>query len=748
MKENAPTRRPLILVSNRLPVSLERDGKEYTLEESSGGLATALSSMREEALLWIGWPGEPVPKSAEPAITERLAELRLSPIFLSKREVTLFYDGFSNRVIWPLFHYFPDRLTHIKDAYAVYRAVNLRFAEAIAKVAPEGAHIWVHDFQLMLVPAMLRRLRPDLGISFFLHIPFPSSEIYRMMPRREELLRGLLGADYLGFHTHDYARHFRACCLRILGVSSSADAIQVDGRRIGLGVHPIGIPIERFKERLELPETAPYIAELARRYAGKKIIFSLERLDYTKGVPEKLLGYEAFLEREPSHQREIVLLQVVVPSRLDNPDYQELKREIDEAIGRINGLFGSPGHSPIEYIHRSLLPHELAAFYAFADLALITPLRDGMNLVAQEFVAVQQLYAERELIPPGALILSEFAGAATCLTRALLVNPSDIEGLADAIEDALELDAEDREERMRVMMRRVRQLDAQKWAAKFCQDFEEHIQENQPREPSIRVDEPIARKLMSAARSAPSRYFFLDYDGTLRRIEERPHEAIPDASLLVLLERLSRLPDTEICVVSGRDYRTLETWLGSLPISLAAEHGAYFKPRGGEFQPATRLDLSFMDPVEELFDEFAEEIPGCEVERKASSVAFHYRRADEDYAEWRARELRATLVDEFSTYPVEILRGHKVLEIRARGVHKGMAVDRVLGQHAKGAFVFAAGDDRTDLDLYRALPSAAFAVHIGGRGNEARYRVDDHRELRRLLSDIARSVESYASARA
>lgn len=748
MKENAPARRPLILVSNRLPVSLERRENGYALEESAGGLATALSSMREEALLWIGWPGMAVPKADEPIVTERLAEHRLAPIFLSKREISLFYDGFSNRVIWPLFHYFPDRLTHIKDAYGVYRQVNLRFAEAVAEVAPEGAHVWIHDFQLMLMPAMLRRLRPDVGISFFLHIPFPSSEIYRMMPRREELLRGLLGADYLGFHTHDYARHFRACCLRILGIASSADAIQLDGRRIGLGVHPIGIPIERFRERLELPETERYIAELARRYAGKKIIFSLERLDYTKGVPEKLLAYEAFLEREPSHQREIVLLQVLIPSRLDNPDYQELKREIDEAIGRINGLFGSPGHSPIEYIHRSLLPHELAAFYAFADLALITPLRDGMNLVAQEFVAVQQLYAERELIPPGALILSEFAGAATCLTRALLINPSDIEGVADAIEDALELSPEDREERMRVMMRRVRQLDAQAWAEKFCRDFEEHLQENQPRQPSVRVDEPVARKILSAARAAPSRYLFLDYDGTLRRIEERPHEAIPDASLLVLLERLARLPETEICVVSGRDHRTLDTWLGALPISLAAEHGAYFKERGGVFRPSTELDLSFMEPAAEIFEEFAEEIPGCEVERKATSVAFHYRRADEDYAEWRARELRATLVDEFSTYPVEILRGHKVLEIRARGVHKGIAVERVLAECARGAFIFAAGDDRTDLDLYRALPESAFAVHIGGKGNEARYRMEDHRELRRLLEELARTVESYASARA
>jgi trehalose 6-phosphate synthase/phosphatase len=734
--------RPLVLVSNRLPVSLERGDGAFQVRMSSGGLATALSGVSEEAYTWIGWPGLAVDPAEEPEVERALHEHGLRPVFLSAPDLEHYYQGFGNGVVWPLFHYFTDRVIHDADAFHTYLDVNRRFAERIAEEAPEGAHVWIHDFHLLCVSGELRRLRPDVGISFFLHIPFPSSELYRMIPKREELLRGMLGADYIGFHTQDYARHFRNTCLRVLGAGSTADAVLFGGRRVGIGVHPIGVPVSRFEDALASEAATAFMSELAERYRGRKVILAVERLDYTKGIPLKLQAFETFLARSPERAQEVVMLQVLVPSRLDNPEYQGLKREIDEAIGRINGAFGSPGYAPIEYLNRSLEPHELVGLYAFADVAFVTPVRDGMNLVAQEYCLCQSFHSTREGIAPGVLVLSEFAGVANSLSRALLVNPWDVEGVADALEQAFSLSEDERVLRMRTMGDRVRHLDCHGWAREFCRHVERWIEEESHRGTAPQMTRSAAREIVRRAQDAPRRVLFLDYDGTLREIVSHPDAARPTEELRSLLLRLAMLPDTDVHVVSGRDRRTLDAWLGDLPVGLCAEHGFYTKAPHGEWREAHHVDLSWMDGAEEILRGIVQEVPGSLLEKKAAGLAWHYRLSDEEYAEWRALELRAILSEEFASLPIEVLRGHKVLEMRASGVNKGAYLRANIEGETDETFILCIGDDRTDFDMYAALPPHGISLHVGGEGHGMNHRLESPREVRALLESIYTALKS------
>ncbi len=458
--------RPLLVVSNRLPVRVERQGDDWLVVPSAGGLATALRGLDEQPL-WIGWPGAEIDAASRDAVRDRLREQGLAPVHLSADEERLYYRGFCNTALWPLFHYFTSSVSYDEQEWCAYVAVNERFAAVVADHAPPGARVWVHDFHLMLLPALLRKARPDLEIGFFLHIPFPSSEVYRLLPRREELLEGLLGADHLGFHTSDYARHFRATCVRVLGLDMEWDGIQLPGRRIGIGVHPIGIDTAHFAALAAQPRTVELYHEYRQRFGARRVVLGIERLDYTKGVGLKLEAFERFLAADPSRVETTALLQVLVPSRLDHPDYQILKSQIEETIGRINGTFGRPGLVPVHYLHRSLDPEELVALYRCAAVCLVTPVRDGMNLVAQEFVACQ---AAASPLPDcdGALVLSEFAGAAHTLGSALLVNPWHRDQVAEAIAAGLEMDHPERRHRILAMNRSVQAMDCNVWARGFC----------------------------------------------------------------------------------------------------------------------------------------------------------------------------------------------------------------------------------------------------------------------------------------
>lgn len=728
------TQRPLVVVSNRLPVHMHEADGVWTTRASAGGLATALRGLGGERT-WIGWPGAEVAKEAEASVRELLAQDGLVPVFLSRKDERLFYRGFCNTALWPLFHYFTSWVAYDEDEWKAYVAINERFASIVAEHAPEGARVWVHDFHLMLLPAMLRRLRPDLQIGFFLHIPFPSSEVYRLLPRREELLEGLLGSDYIGFHTSDYAQHFRSSCVRVLGLDVDWEKLHWQGRTVGIGAHPIGIDTAHFRELAASPRTVELYREFERSYGDRRVVLGVERLDYTKGLRLKLDAFERFLKADPSRVDRFVLLQVVVPSRLDHPAYKGLKSQVEEAIGRINGACGRPGRAPVHYLHRSLSPEELVALYRLAAACLVTPVRDGMNLVAQEFVACQAAPSELPACN-GALVLSEFAGAAHPLGRALLVNPWHADEVANALAQALDMPAVERRSRMESMARNVLAMDCNVWAHGFTTALDRLAVHNQPTSRSQPLVGAVRQDLLRAFAAAPSRTVLLDYDGTLRELTAHPDFARPTQEILALLHALAALPDTEVHVVSGRPRDTLEKWFGSLPIHLCAEHGGTWRSRGGEWQSASGLQLGWMPRVKEILEAASREVPGTFVEEKTCSVAWHYRLADAEYGPWRARELLARLNEELANLPTEVLPGRKLVEVRAAGISKGGYVRNATSGLDAAAFVLCLGDDRTDLDMYPVLPQGAWSVHVGSAADAARCYVDAPADVRALLRSI------------
>ncbi|GAB4137126.1 MAG: bifunctional alpha,alpha-trehalose-phosphate synthase (UDP-forming)/trehalose-phosphatase [Planctomycetota bacterium] len=738
---SSATERPVVVVSNRLPVRVSVDGQKITSTPTSGGLVTALAGL-EERPVWVGWPGSPVPADRQVELRGRLAADRLVPVFLTEEEEILYYRGFCNTALWPLFHYFTSSVAYSEEEWQACVSVNERFATTTANCAPRGARVWVHDFHLMLVPAMLRLLRPDLEIGFFLHIPFPSSEVYRLLPRREDLLMGLLGADHVGFHTSDYARHFRSTCVRVLGLDTEWDSITWATRSIGVGVHPIGIDTASFASLVGDPRTRRIYGECASRYGRRRVLLGIERLDYTKGVGLKLSAFERFLEEDPSRVETTALLQVLVPSRLDHPEYKSLKSEIEESIGRINGTFGRPGLVPIHYLHRSLSPEELVALYRYASVCLVTPVRDGMNLVAQEFVACQA--APDPVLPQcrGVLVLSEFAGAAQMLGRALLVNPWNRDQVASAIAAALDLDEDERRARIAAMAESVRDLDCNIWASRFLAGLSVSAARNRAAVRCRILDEAAAGEIVDAFEAASERVLFLDYDGTLGELASRPELASPTPEIRRLLEDLAALPGTIVHLVSGRPKDTMGRWFGSLPIHLCAEHGAVWREPGGEWQQDPGMDLSWMDLVRPILEATSREVHGSFVEEKSCALAWHYRLGDVDYGPWRARELRSRLDEELANQPVEVLTGRKVVEIRAAGVSKGRYVARAIRDLADGTFVLCAGDDRTDMDMYPVLPGTAYTIHVGSVTDEARFSAEAPEDVRALLRRILESARS------
>jgi trehalose 6-phosphate synthase/phosphatase len=717
------------------------------VQRSAGGLSAALAAFRGDAA-WVGWPGAVVPTALQKRVRTRLAKDHLHPVFLSAEEEEDFYGKVCNDTLWPLFHYFSDRLRITPEAWARYVEVNERFAETIIANCEPDSRVWVHDFHLMLVPAMLRARAPQLSIGFFLHIPFPSSEVYRLLPEREQLLRGVLGADYVSFQVGDYARHFRSSCLRMLGIDSEPDWLELDGRRVGIGVDPIGIDVDGFREVIAEPETERLLADLEKQYEGRRLVLGVERLDYTKGIPQKLHAFERFLEQDPERARSTTLIQVVVPSRLDSTEYRAQRDEIELLIAGINGRYARPGTTPVEYIHRDISKPALVALYRRADVMMVTALRDGMNLVAQEFVLCQT----EPGLPSrwrGALVLSELAGAAQVLPGALLVNPWNVDGVVEHLTSALEMPARERQRRLETMSKRVEALESRRWAEGFLTRLGRYSRRDRRARRPPTVDATIEARLTRRFARARRRTILLDYDGTLREFEVHPDLAQPTPAIRALLRSLAALPETDVHIVSGRRRRNLEQWFARIPIHLCAEHGYLARSPGEEWRTLVDLDLTWLRPIERLLRRVAADVPGAHVERKSCSVAWHYRQAEREYGTWRARELLNDLHQHLAGAPAEILVGHQVVEVRALGVDKGVYV-RSLFPDGKASthFVLGLGDDRTDHDLLDALPSGSVAGHVGGllpSTRSANGRRDDVHlvgpgEVRAFLGALAASV--------
>jgi trehalose 6-phosphate synthase/phosphatase len=723
----------LVIVSNRLPVTVKMERGDLRVTPSAGGLATGLKGPHERSSgLWIGWPGDPGAKlepAQRDALDRRLAELRTVPVHLTQAEVARYYEGYSNGVLWPLFHYRLETIPHESRDWETYRRVNERFADVVAKAWRPGDLVWVQDYQLCLLPGLLRERLPEARIGFFLHIPFPSQEVFRTLPARDAILQGLLGADLIGFHAFSYLRHFTQSLLRVLGLEANIDRVAVDDRDVRLGVFPMGIDVAAFQELAASSDVRDESRAMRESAGGQKTLLGIDRLDYTKGIARRILAFERLLEREPQLRGRVRLVQQCVPSRTNVEAYAELRRKVDELVGRVNGAYGTVSWTPIRYLYRAMNPRHVAAFYKAADAMLVTPLRDGMNLVAKEFVAARD-------DEDGVLVLSEFAGAAAELGGdALLVNPYDVDRMALAYKQAITMPEDERRQRMRGLRRIVATYDVHAWAESFIADLAK-TPEPQPAAHTLGVAR-LMMDVVAQTKRAPETVLLLDYDGTLVDFASTPERAAPDGELLALLRALVQRPRTRVAIVSGRIREPLDAWFGALPLAMFAEHGYWSKEGPGKpWIAATEAPGEWKDKARRIFADLAARTPGAFVEEKTSSLAWHYRRADPEYGAIQAQELLVHLETVFSNAPVEVIPGDKVVEIRPYGVNKAVAVRAMLRSASAEACVVALGDDLTDEDMFGALPDGAISVHVGKRRSRARYRLADAGAARAMLRAI------------
>jgi trehalose 6-phosphate synthase/phosphatase len=718
----------LINVSNRLPVTVEED----RVTKSSGGLVAALEGLPEGQYKtkWIGWPGAAFPEeSRRQEIARTLAEEHgCVAVFLSQEEATAFYEGFSNSSIWPLLHYLPNYLRYEPAWWEHYQNVNRTFAEKVLETVHEGDLVWVHDYQLMLLPAMLRAAAPNLRIGFFLHTPFPAYEIFRCHPRRRELVAGMLGANRIGFHAFGYLRHFCSTVQRLLRIETELTHIPSEGHNTALGVYPIGINAPKFEQALDSEEFHQRREELRLAHEGKRLVVSVERMDYTKGILHRLEAIDNFLAGSDKIDA-IRFVFVSVPSREGIEEYQQLVEEVESRVGQLNGKYATLLNSPIHFIHGSIPFVDLCALYALADIGLVTPLIDGMNLVAKEFIACQRENA-------GVLILSEFAGAAEELFNALLVNPYDSAAVAGTLTDALALPVAEKRNLILPMRERVMRYDARHWARSFIDDLMSGpISDARTAETDIReACEQVGQVVSAGKRIA----LFLDYDGTLREIELDPRAATPNAGIETLLHRLGQQPNVDVTVISGRSQEDMEAFLGAYPFRLIAEHGASLRgPGEKEWERLDRnINYAWKEELLAILRLYEQATPGSTIEEKHSSIVWHYRKADEDFGAWKANQLTEELSALSANYPIKVRHGKKMVEVTAAENNKGAAVARVLEQNDNYEVALCAGDDLTDESMFELRSPRLLTIKVGSGPTQARFRVSDPATFRQFLDGM------------
>lgn len=717
-----------LIVSNRLPVTFSRRRGEYTVQESVGGVATGLGGFyRSHDCVWIGWPGirsQRRMNDEEREIRSLLSVRDCIPVFLTRHDIENYYNGFCNSIIWPHFHYFKSSMEWKEHYRKIYRKVNGAFCDAVLEEYDPGDTIWVHDYHLMDLPGILREKIPDATIGFFLHIPFPSYEIYRMLPWRKEILEGLLGADLIGFHCYDYVRHFLSCVRRIMGYEHSFGEIKVGNRLVKADTFPMGINYEQFEKAVHDPSVQQEIQRIRKKFAGQKIILSFDRLDYTKGIPQRLEAFDTFLDIHPEHHGGVVLILVAVPSRTVVREYESLKHQVDTLVGHITGKYRTMEWTPVHYFYHVLPFHTLVALYNIADVALVTPLRDGMNLMAKEYLASKP-------DGKGVLILSEMAGAACELGEAVLINPFNRDEIVTALERALSMPVNHQIKWNRWMQHRLKRYDARHWADDFLERLAV-VKERQNRLQARVLPDSAKSELLEAYRQSSSRLLLLDYDGTLVPFASQPQKAAPDAQLLSMLRDIAESEENELVIISGRDKETLEHWFGTLNTGIIAEHGIWIREAGGSWEMTHQLENAWKEEVRPIIQRYVDQTPGSFLEEKEFSLVWHFRMADPELSQARLMEVRDNLLDLIANLRLEILEGSKVLEVKNAYVDKGRAALRWLSRK-DWELIMAFGDDRTDESLFAVLPSEAYSFKIGLDPSRARFNLTSVLQVRDLL---------------
>ncbi|KAA1107881.1 threalose-6-phosphate phosphatase [Puccinia graminis f. sp. tritici] len=619
------------------------------------------------------------------------------PVWVGDRSAGLHYEGFCKKYLWPIFHYMP--LSEHQDkkeenlAWKAYEEVNYAFAKRIASVYQPGDLIWIQDYHLLLVPRMLRKMLPKCHVGLFLHSPFPSSEFFRCLPRREEILDGMLGADLLCFQTYSYGRHFISACIRVMGLESVGNGIECNGMITDITYCPIGIDADRIELEKQLPGVRPKMDALRKLYEGKKIIIGRDKLDPTKGVLHKLKAFEYLLKSYPQWRNRVVLIQVTSPSPTDSP---QLATKISELVDHINATYGTLHFQPVHHYHQTIERDEYFALLSVADLAVITSIRDGMNTTSMEYTICQ----EENKNP---LILSEFTGVTGSMKSAVKVNPWDLGDVARAIDQCLNMSEAEKVTRHAQLYSRVKSHSSSVWASTLLLQLLQCLRSDQTKESVKLLDE---EDMVKKYKQANKRLLLFDYDGTLTPIVKNPKDAIPPPGLIDALERLCADERNIVYIISGRDGSFLQKHLGSIAgLGMSAEHGCFLREPGAKewIDLTENIDMSWMDDVEEIFKYYEARTLGAFVEKKISSVTWHYRNADPQFGLFQAKECQALLESLQERMPIDILKGKKNIECRPAHTNKGEIVKRLLYTSPDVGFALCVGDDKTDEDMFRAL---------------------------------------------
>ncbi|WP_179345691.1 bifunctional alpha,alpha-trehalose-phosphate synthase (UDP-forming)/trehalose-phosphatase [Winogradskyella ursingii] len=724
-----------IIVSNRLPLQISTNQNEIVVSPSIGGLATGMKSVHSEGNgVWVGWSGitdEDLNDNLKKKVKQKIEEEKCRAVELTEDDINDYYLGFSNRTLWPLFHYFMEYTDFDNLHWEAYKRVNEKFAEVVLDTIEEGDTVWVHDYQLLLLPKLIKDKRPDVTVGFFLHIPFPSNEIFRTFPWREDILTGMLGSDLIGFHTYDYERHFLSSIKRILRLDVNFNEISYYDRIIKVDSFPMGIDYEKFSQaalnhnnpKAEKSELQQRLDKHLSADKDQKFILSIDRMDYTKGIPNRLRAFEYFLNKYPEYKEKVRLVMLAVPSRSDVPQYKRLKRETDELVGRINGEFSTVSWTPVWYFYRSLPFENLIDLYTSSAIALITPVRDGMNLVAKEYVATRTNQ-------DGVLILSEMAGAAKEMNEAILINPNSFDDFASAIRRALTMPLEEQKQRMQILQKRLKRYDVEKWASEFLKslDATNHMQEVVVSKKMTLEDE---NEIVKQFNDAEKRLILLDYDGTLVGFKDNPQDAKPDLELFKLLDTFESQKNTDLCLISGRDKDTFKNWFGNKPYNLITDHGVW-KRENKNWLPLEVVKTDWMVNIKPILETFVDRTPGTFIETKEFSLAWHYRTADPELAQIRTMELNTVLTSLVANNELSILKGNKVIEIKSSNVNKGRAANQLFMKKDYD-FILIMGDDWTDEYMFEAAPDSAHTIKIGYTKTKAKYQIKDSSRVRELL---------------
>ncbi|GAU48695.1 hypothetical protein TSUD_186880 [Trifolium subterraneum] len=781
-----------IIVANMLPLQAKRDietGKWcFSWDEDSILLQLKDGFSSDTEVIYVGSLKVEIDTSEQDAVAHKLlGDFNCVPTFLPHELQKKFYLGFCKQQLWPLFHYMLPICSDHGDRFdraiwQAYVSANKIFADKVMEVInPDDDFVWVHDYHLMVLPTFLRKKFNRVKLGFFLHSPFPSSEIYRTLPVRDEILRGLLNSDLIGFHTFDYARHFLSCCSRMLGLDyeSKRGHIGLDyfGRTIFIKILPVGIHMGRLDSVLNLPSTSSKLKEIQEEFKDKKVILGVDDMDIFKGINLKFLAVEQLLQQKPHLQGQVVLIQVVNPARGSGKDVQEAKKEAYSIAQRINDRYGSNDYQPVIIIDRHVPRFEKSAYYALAECCIVNAVRDGMNLVPYKYIVCRQgtpkldeAVGRRSDCPrTSMLVVSEFIGCSPSLSGAIRVNPWDIEAVADALDMALTIGEPEKKLRHEKHYRYVSSHDVAYWARSFMQDLERACKDHYSKRCwgmgwglAFRVISLSHgfRKLshdhiISAYKRTSRRAIFLDYDGTI--VSQSSINKTPSTEVISVLNALCNDTKNIVFIVSGRARDSLSEWFASCKLlGLAAEHG-YFLRWNSDSEWETghfSADLDWKQIVLPVMQSYTEATDGSNIEIKESALVWHHQDADPDFGSCQAMELLDHLESVLANEPALVKRGQHIVEVKPQGVTKGLVAEKVLLNMVNGGnppdFVMCIGDDRSDEDMFESILSTAscpslpaapdiFACTVGRKPSKAKYFLDDTYDVVRLLEGLAAS---------